>query len=99
MPDHDRPIWSVSYERDLQDALVLQRELARTVASEIRVRITPSEEKCLAEAGALNPDAYRAYLRGRYLWNRRTTASLLAALTDFERAIPLDPDSRPPIAT
>ncbi|HEY0873525.1 MAG TPA: winged helix-turn-helix domain-containing protein [Vicinamibacterales bacterium] len=88
----DRPIWSASYERDLQDALVLQRELARKVASEIRVRITPSEEKRLAEAGALNPDAYRAYLRGRYLWNRRTTASLLSALKDFERAIELDPD-------
>ncbi len=87
----DTPIWSATYDRELQDVLTLQQELARTVASEIRVRITPPEQERLAGAGPVNPDAYREYLQGRAQWNRRTPDSLRLALGYFTRAIDLDP--------
>lgn len=87
----DAPLWSATYDRELEDVLTLQHDLARTVASEIRVRVTPPEEERLAARRTVNPDAYRQYLLGRYLWNRRTTDSLRAALEHFERAVALDP--------
>lgn len=87
----EAPLWSATYDRELQDILTLQQELARSVATEIRVRMTAPERERLANAGPVNPDAYREYLRGRAQWNRRTPDSLRAALRHFQRAVELDP--------
>ena len=88
----DQPIWSGTYERELADVFGMQRDLARTVASEIRVRMTPQERGLLAADRQVEPEAYRAYLRGRYLWNQRTLRSLSAAVEQFQQAISRDPD-------
>jgi non-specific serine/threonine protein kinase len=68
----DRNVWAKSYERGLEDILSLQKEVARAVATEIRVRVTEPEHDRLLEAGRLNPEAYENYLRGRWFWNRWT---------------------------
>jgi TolB-like protein len=67
----DRHVWAKSYERDLEDILSLQKEVARAVSTEIRVRVTEPEHDRLLEAGRLNPEAYENYLRGRWFWNHR----------------------------
>lgn len=63
----DRHLWAKSYERDVQDVLMLQGELARTIASEVQVRLTPKEQGQLGNAPPVNPQAYEAYLKARYL--------------------------------
>jgi len=88
----DRPMWTDSYERDLRDILTLQRELARAIAKEIKIAVTPEEQVRLAMANPVNPEAHQLYLKGRYLWNKRTGEDLKKALVYFERAIEKDPN-------
>jgi serine/threonine protein kinase/tetratricopeptide (TPR) repeat protein len=88
----DQPMWTDSYERDLRNILALQRELARAIAKEIKIAVTPEEQVRLAMASPINPEAYQLYLKGRYLWNKRTGEDLKKALVYFERAIEKDPN-------
>jgi eukaryotic-like serine/threonine-protein kinase len=91
----DRHLWAKSYERDSHDIMALQDELARDIASEIRVRITPAEHQRLAATHSIDPGAYGDYLRGRYFWNRRTEEDLHKAKDHFEQAIAKDPTYAP----
>lgn len=84
-------LWTQAYERDLRDILKLQAELAEIVAKEIAVKVSDRERTRLARASRVDPQAYSAYLRGRYLWNRRTPDSLQRAIRCFEEAIAQDP--------
>ncbi|MFB0564435.1 MAG: protein kinase [Candidatus Aminicenantaceae bacterium] len=88
----DQPMWTDSYERDLRNILALQRELARAIAKEIKIAVTPEEQVRLAMTSPVNPEAYQLYLKGRYLWNKRTGEDLKKALVYFERAIEKDPN-------
>lgn len=87
----DRNIWSRSYERDLQDILALQSELAKAIAREIKIALTPAEQARLSLTRPVNPEAYQFVLRGRALWNRRTEEDLFRAKEFFEMAIEKDP--------
>jgi len=87
----DQHLWADSYERDLQDLLSLQVEIARNVAEHIRAKLTPEEETRLAQMRPVNPDAFEAYFKGRYFWNKRTEADLKKALAYFNEAIAKDP--------
>jgi tetratricopeptide (TPR) repeat protein len=91
-------VWARSYERAAGDVDNLQRELARTIAREIGVTVTPREEARLAATRTINPEAHEAYLEGRYAWNKRTETSLNQALGYFQRAIDLDPRYAPAYA-
>jgi len=71
--------------------LSLQGEVARAIAEEIRVELTPREQRQLATGRLVKPDAYEAYLRGRYLWNRRTAPELRRGIEFFQKAIEIDP--------
>jgi hypothetical protein len=79
------------YERDLGDILALQSEVARAIAGEIRVRLTPQEQASLARVWAIDPEAYQLYLKGRYHWEKRTEESLTRAYGFFRKAIDPDP--------
>lgn len=85
-------VWAETYERDLRDVLVLQSEVARSVARAIALTLTPDAQARLASARSVRPESYQDYLRGRYFWNRRTEAALKQALGYFQRAIAADPD-------
>lgn len=87
----DRHLWAQSYERDLSDVLALQGEVARAIAEEIRVQLSPHEKARLAHSRRVDPEAYETYLRGRHFWNRRTEEGLLRAVEYFNRAIAIDP--------
>ncbi|MBZ5683341.1 MAG: protein kinase [Acidobacteriia bacterium] len=88
----DTHLWAESYERDLQDVLVLQSEVASTVAREIRVALTPEETKHLGSAHQVNPDAYEAYLKGRFHWYRLSKEELDNAERYFQLALDKDPN-------
>ena len=91
----DRHLWAKSYERDLKDVLALQDEVARDIAEEIRIKLSPEERTRLTNARPINPEAHEAYLRGRFLWNQRTEDQLHKAKQYFEEAIAKDPGYAP----
>jgi TolB-like protein/Flp pilus assembly protein TadD len=82
-------LWAESYERDLRDVLALQTEVAQAIAQEIRVKLTPLDQARFAKVHPVAPEAYDAYLKGRYHWNRRP-AGLAEAMRYLELAIEKD---------
>ena len=94
----ERHMWAQSYERNLSDIVALQGEVARAIASEIKVAVTPEEEARLATARPVNPEAHRLYLLGRFYWNKRNEKAFGKALDYFEQAIATDPDYAPAYA-
>ncbi|MFQ5817651.1 MAG: winged helix-turn-helix domain-containing protein [Terriglobia bacterium] len=97
-PLPERHLWAESYERDLSDVLALHAEVARAIASEIKLVLTPEEETQLASAPAVNPEAHRAYLRGRYFWNKGTPEGFNKATEYFQEASEIDPGYAPAYA-
>jgi len=95
----ERHLWANSYDRQASDVLALHSEMARTVAKEIKVILTPQEETRLAGARAVNPTANEAYFRGRYFLDRRTKENLDAALVDFQHTIEIEPTFAPAYAS
>jgi TolB-like protein/Flp pilus assembly protein TadD len=86
----DRHLWAESYEGDLRDVLALQSKVARAIAQEIRITLTPQEQRHLANARPIDPEAHQAYLKGRHYWNQRPRG-LTEAVRYFEQAIEKDP--------
>ncbi len=87
----DRSLLAKSLDRDLTDILSLQSEVARAIAEEIRVQVTPEEQARLKPKGPVNPAAHVLYLKGRFLWNRWSTESFQESITHFLEALSLDP--------
>jgi TolB-like protein len=83
--------WSNLYDRQLEDVLRLQSELARTIAGEVKVLLTPEESAYLAAAQQVVPEAYENYLKGRFHWYRFGENDLELAWQYFQAAIDLDP--------
>jgi serine/threonine protein kinase/tetratricopeptide (TPR) repeat protein len=88
----DRHVWASSYERDLSDVLTLQADVARAIAGEIGVRLTPQERSRLTRQRTIDPQAYDAYLKGLYHLYRKSPADTAEALRDFEKAAARQPD-------
>jgi TolB-like protein/DNA-binding winged helix-turn-helix (wHTH) protein/Flp pilus assembly protein TadD len=88
----DSLLWARDYERDLTDVLKLQSDVARAVADEIRIQVTPEERARLASARSVNPKAHEAYLLGRYHYSKDNDEGWKQAIEYFERAIQIDPN-------
>jgi len=86
----DRHLWAKGYERDIQDVLALQSDVARTIATEVQIQLTANEQARLS-ARPVNPDAYEAYLKGRFFWNKRNKEAINKSIEYFNDAIRLDP--------
>ena len=87
----DRNLWAESYERDLRDVLALQSEVARDVAGEVKIKLTPQEQERIGHTRPVNPEAYDQYLRGKYYLYRQNRESNESAITALERAVAADP--------
>jgi TolB-like protein/DNA-binding winged helix-turn-helix (wHTH) protein/tetratricopeptide (TPR) repeat protein len=87
----DRYLWAESYERDLRDVVALQGEVARAIAGEVRVKLTPQDRARLAKASAVNPEAFDYYLRGAALSVGGTDDESPAAIEMLEQAVVIDP--------
>ena len=88
----DRHEWAESYDRNLRDVLALQDEVARAIAGEIKVKLTPQQKAVLTNARTVNPEAHDSYLLGRYYWNQSTEEGLDKAIGCFNKAIDKDPN-------
>lgn len=88
----EESLWSHSYGGDVRDVLTLYRDLARAIADEIQLALTPQAAARLAGARPVNPKAYEAYLKGQVYWDKLTPADLETALQYFELARKIDPN-------
>ncbi len=88
----DKHIWAQSYEGEILDTLVLQNRVARAIAEQIHVALNGHEQAALGHSKTVNPEAYEAYLTGRYYWNKRTADGLKRAIDQFKLAIDKDPN-------
>ena len=89
---NEKHLWAQSYEGDLKDTLALQNNVAHAIAKQIQVTLNPQEEAALKKSNPVNAEAYEAYLRGRYFWNKRNREGLVRATEYFNHAIDIDPD-------
>ena len=96
----ERHLWAETYEFDPRDILTVQGEVARSVARQIRVRLTPQEQVRLTNSRAVDPEAYKVYLLGRaYSTKAQTPTNWMKAKEYFEKAIEKDPGYAPAYAS
>ncbi len=86
----DTHLWAESYDRELTNILSVQSDVARAIAHEIKIKLTPREQAQLAGKRTVNPAAHEAYLKGRYFWNQRGPG-LKKSIEFFQRALAEDP--------
>ena len=87
----DTHLWSATFERELTDIFAIQREIATAIADQLQITLSVGQQTQLVAEATENTEAHEAYLRGRYFWNQRTEAGLRNAITEFQRAVALDP--------
>jgi TolB-like protein/Tfp pilus assembly protein PilF len=94
----EQQLWAESYEKDLTDVLAVQAEAARAIVGEIKVRLTPEEGQRLSKVRPVDPEAYDAYLKGRFYWSKFKAEDYQTALEFFQKAIDKDPTYAPAYA-
>ena len=85
-------LWGEHYNRKISDIFALEEEIAREISDNLRLKLTGHQKKRLTKRRTESAEAYQAYLRGRYFWNRRTADSMKKAVEHLEQAIDLDPN-------
>ena len=85
-------VWSQAYEREITSALALQQDVSAAIAGQIRARLSPDAAGVAVNRQTAVPEAYDAYLRGRFLQNRRTPEANRQAVEAYRRATALDPN-------
>jgi eukaryotic-like serine/threonine-protein kinase len=93
----DQHVWADSYEQELGDVLKLQGEIAQAIAQQVRLKLTPEQQARLQPARPVNPEAYEAYLRGRFM-DVSTFQGIKKAQSYYEYAIQKDPGFAPAYA-
>ena len=84
-------LWGNQYERRFEGIFDVQEQIAREISDKLQLKLTGDEKKRLAKKPTLNAEAYRLYLKGRHLWNKRTEADVRRSVDLFQRAIQTDP--------
>ncbi len=89
----DQHLWAESYDRDFRDVFILQSEIAKSIAQEVRIAVTPEESSRLGQAAEVSTDGYDAYLKGMQHFYRLTPQDLETALQYFDLSLEQNPDS------
>ena len=84
-------IWGEQYNRKLTDIITVQEDIAREISERLRLRLSGEQKKRVTKRYTENTEAYQAYLKGRYFWNKRTGETLRKGVEHFQQAIEKDP--------
>ena len=87
----DHHLWADSYQRDAGAILSLQNDLAKDIAAQVKVKLTPQEKELFASAPTVKPEAHEAYLKGLYFVNRWPELESIRCIESFQRATEIDP--------
>ena len=85
-------IWGAQYDRKLSDLLSVQREIARDITGNLRLKLSGTDESRVTKHYTEDPGAYQLYLKGRFYWNKRTGEALKKSIEYFNQAIDKDPN-------
>jgi len=88
----DTHLWADTFDRKLTDVFQIESDIAKTIADKLQAKLTGSEEDAISAKPTSDLEAHQLYLKGRYLWNRRTGDNLKKALSYFQRAAEKDPN-------
>jgi TolB-like protein/DNA-binding winged helix-turn-helix (wHTH) protein/Tfp pilus assembly protein PilF len=85
-------VWGERYERKVADLLSVQREIAKEITENLRLKLSGAEQGRVAKSYTENPEAYQLYLKGRFYWNKRTEEGVRKGIEFFQRAVEKDPN-------
>jgi serine/threonine protein kinase len=86
----EQHLWANDFNRAFKDVLILQSEVAQAIAHEIRITVTPEEQRRLSAGRAVDPEAYEAYLKGRFFINKFNETDVRRGMSFFEQAVARD---------
>lgn len=87
----NRSLWGETYQRKIADIQTVQKDIARNISEKLRLRLSGAAQTQLAKSHTNSGEAYEAYLKGRYHWNKRTDEGFQLATKFFEDAVVKDP--------
>lgn len=90
-----RYLWAQDYERPIGGILAVENDVARTIASQVRLTLSSREQSQLHAQADIAPEAYDAYLKGRYFWNKRTADGLSKSIGYFKQVVAENPGYAP----
>ena len=90
VPDN-KTLWSATFNEKVTEIFAVQDSISEQVATALRLKLTGGEQELLTKHYTENAEAYQAYIKGRYFWNKRSEAGLLKAIEYFRQAIHADP--------
>jgi len=88
----DEYIWVKEFESELKNILGLQGRIAKEIASQIRVELTPQEEIRLSKKREVNPETYEMYMKGMFHLNKLTPDGITKGLSILQQAVENNPD-------
>jgi serine/threonine-protein kinase len=83
-------VWSGQYDRQMEDVFAIQDEIAREIVKALQITLLGEKEAPLIKSYTDNSEAYQAYLKGRFYWNKRTEEGMRKSIEYFEQAIEKD---------
>jgi len=94
----EEQLWVQDYRIEKREILNFYNKVTKQISKEIDIALTPQEDLLLAQARLVKPEAYEAYLKGLYYWEKLDEQSVNKALDYFQLAADLDPDWAEPYA-
>ena len=94
----DTHLWAETYDRKLTDMFQVESEVAQSIVTALEATLSVPEKRALEAKPTENVEAYQAYLKGRYFWNKRTDEGYQRAGEYFRQAIAIDPNYAPAYA-
>ncbi|MBS1807121.1 MAG: tetratricopeptide repeat protein [Acidobacteria bacterium] len=85
-------LWGEQYNRKLADLLSVQSEISREITAKLQLRLTNEQQQLVAKQHTENIEAYQAYLKGRFYWNKRTAEGVKKSVEYYQQAIKVDPN-------
>ncbi len=90
--EDDSLLWAEKFERDITDIFSIQDEISLAIVKALKVKLLQKVESRLVKRYTENVNAYTAYLKGRFHWNKRTINELEKSINYYHVALEEDPD-------
>jgi TolB-like protein/tetratricopeptide (TPR) repeat protein len=84
-------LWAGQFDERLTDIFAVQDSVSRQVVQGLSLTLSDEEHERLVRRENPNVEAYQAYMKGRYFWNKRNPEGFRKAVEYFQRAIEIDP--------